>query len=43
MLMREGKVSINPGYDGVYGKIRIFPETEKSKNKKNIINQKTLL
>jgi PHP family Zn ribbon phosphoesterase len=24
--MRQGKVSIVPGHDGVYGKINLFPE-----------------
>jgi uncharacterized protein (TIGR00375 family) len=29
--MRQGRVSIVPGHDGVYGKIRLFPETKESK------------
>jgi uncharacterized protein (TIGR00375 family) len=37
LKMRQGKVSIKPGYDGVYGKIRI---TSKKYNKKIFKNNK---
>lgn len=30
---REGKVKIEPGYDGVYGTVRLFSESEKKENK----------
>ncbi|HSB05847.1 MAG TPA: endonuclease Q family protein, partial [Thermodesulfobacteriota bacterium] len=32
--MRQGKVSVVPGHDGVYGKISLFPEEEKGEKQK---------
>lgn len=37
ITVREGKVSIEPGYDGVYGKVKIF-----KKSLKNVKNQTKL-
>jgi PHP family Zn ribbon phosphoesterase len=33
--MRQGKVSILPGHDGVYGKINLFPRKKKERVQKN--------
>jgi len=37
--VRKGKVNIEPGYDGVFGKVKIFSEVEKKKQ----IQQKTII
>ncbi len=38
MRVREGKVQLEPGYDGVFGKVIIFPQ----EIKRTLIKQKTL-
>jgi PHP family Zn ribbon phosphoesterase len=34
LRMRQGKVSILPGHDGVYGKINLFPEKKEGEEPK---------
>jgi PHP family Zn ribbon phosphoesterase len=34
--MRQAKVSIVPGHDGVYGKITLFPEKKEEESKEQL-------
>ncbi len=40
--MRFGKVNVIPGYDGEYGKIRIFSEEDRKNSEKKKIEEKSL-
>ncbi|MCD6233204.1 DNA helicase UvrD [bacterium] len=40
LWVRQGKVEVEPGYDGVYGKVRIFSQAAKNNSKNN--SQRTL-
>ncbi len=42
LMVRDGKAQIEPGYDGVYGKIRVLSKDNSEAKKKKPLPQKTL-
>ena len=42
MRVREGKVDVFPGYDGVYGQLLIFPEQKEAISKIARVGQQNL-
>ena len=43
MIIRERKVFVDPGFDGVFGKVKIFKEDEKTSNKTQETGTQTTL
>ncbi len=37
--VRERKVFVDPGYDGVFGKVKIFKETQQMSEEKTVSQQ----